>query len=181
MMTGAAGAVRKVHHDALGIECLDHLVAKVAQARVTGLHRAIAHQIAPIVGQLDEAYSGPVEHVDAIQVFTYGRGFLEAVDEPYRAFSLGPCEVLACQNLREHLRMRDDLPIPLGDALQGQLVRCIVEPEGAFGCETQPDAREPGLAPIGQLQLIELAGGAVDPAQSAHGIDGDGVSVGRPA
>ena len=89
------------------------VAAELAQAGVAGFEAAVAHQVAPVVGQLHDAHAEVVEHVEAVEVLAVHRRVLESVDDAEAAAALGFVELRAAGDLHQHIRVRGDLAVPI--------------------------------------------------------------------
>src|SRR6185312_634774 len=111
-----------------------------------------AQEIAPVVGELDDAHAKAAEDLDAVDVLAERRRVLEAVDDAEPAARLGAVEIGGRLHLHQKVGMGVDLALPESDALEG--VRKDVRP-AAHGADGEVDGRDTRSMKIGELRRGE--------------------------
>ena len=137
------------------IHAFDELAAELAEARVAGLEAAVADEIAPVVGELDDAHAEPAERIEPIEIFAERRGVLETVDDREASAALGDGEIARVVEFHQHIGMWRDLAVPLRDLLD----RCCRS--RARSCRRAPTVRLTAVTPDARTSARSAASSAL--------------------
>ena len=154
----------------------DRVTAQVGEPGVRGLQRAVAREIAQIVGQLDGHHSVLLHRRQAIEIGSDHAGVLRSDENAELLLALGLKDVGSASNEEEPIRIGTE------NALPGRNLPLVVSPRiGAVADRKNSvaDDRNSGSdrfrpGPIAPPQLVV---GGIGIARAAERVDDDGAIV----
>src|ERR1700733_5585933 len=172
----ALSTVAEIHQHFFLLDPSDGRMPELGQAGIARLQRAVAAEVAQIVGELNATDPQPLQQGEPIEIGAYEAGVLRAIKNGRLALALGAADVCGRVYLDENLRIVADHPVDLGDGHDGLVPNIRSVADGVYRDVRHGETR--GLEICDRARIdwgrFRRAAGVV---KRAEAVDDDGATI----